>query len=166
MVSHPSLCSFLHPHIQLSTTLFGSTYPHILVVMYGYDSWTVKKVECRRIDAFKLWCWRRLFRVLDSKGIKPVSPNGNQPWIVIGRTYAKAGAPILWLPVVKSWLTGKDPDAGKDWGQEKKGATEDELVGWYHWFKGHEFEWTLGESEGQESLVCFSPWGCKEPDRA
>ena len=129
--------------------------------MCWYGSWTRKKIEWQRIGAFELWCWRRLLWVLDSKGIKPVSPKGNQPWIVIGRTDVEAGAPILWPPVVKSWLIWKDPDAGKDWGQKEKGMTEDKLVGWYHWLKGHEFERTLGENEGQESLVCFSPWGHK-----
>ena len=89
------------------------------VVMYGRESWTIKKAECRRIDAFELWCWRRLESPLDSKEIQPVSPKGNQPWIFLGRTDAET--PILWPPGEKSWLTGKNPDAGKDWGQEEKG---------------------------------------------
>jgi len=82
---------------------------------------------------------------LDSKEIKPVNHKGNQPWIFIGRTDAKAEAPILWPPDASSRLTGKDPDAGKDWGQEEKGATEDELFGWHHQLHGHEFEQTLGD---------------------
>ena len=97
------------------------------------------------------------------KEIKPVNPKGNQPWIFILRTDAEAEAPILWPPDEKSWLIGEDPDAGKDWGQEEKGATEDEMVGWHHQLNGHEFEQTLGDGEGQGSLVCCSPWGCKEP---
>ena len=99
---------------------------------------------------------------LDCKEIKPVNPQGNQPWIFTGRTDAKAEAPILWPPDAKSWLTGKDPDAGKDWGQEETAVTEDEMVGWYHWLSGREFEQTLGDSEGQGSLVCYSSWGRKE----
>ena len=97
---------------------------------------------------------------LDSK-IKPVSPKGNSPWIFIGRTDAEAEAPIFWPPDVKSWLTGKDPGAGKDWEQEEKRTTEDEMVGWHHQLNGHEFEETPGDSEGQESLVCCSPRGHK-----
>ena len=89
---------------------------------------------------------------LDNKEIKLVHPKGNQPWIFIGRTDAEAEAPILWLPDAKSQLIGKDPDAGKDWGQEEKQATEDEMNGWHHWLNGHEFEGTLGDSEGQGSL--------------
>ena len=92
------------------------------------------------------------------------NPEGNQPWIFTGRTGAKAEAPILWAPVVKSWLNGKDPDAGKDWRREEKGATEDEMDGWHHGLNGHEFEQTSGDSEGQGSLVCCSPWGPKELD--
>ena len=88
---------------------------------------------------------------LDCREIKPVNPTGNQPWIFTGRTDAEAETPILWLPDVKSQVTGKDPNAGKDWGQKEKGATEDEVVGWYHRLKGHEFEQTLGGREGQES---------------
>jgi len=100
---------------------------------------------------------------LDSKEIKPVNPKGNQPWIFIGRADAEAEAPILWPPDAESQFIGKDPDAGKDWGHEK-GVTEDEMVGWHHWLNGHEFEPTSGNSEGQGSLACCSPWGHKELD--
>ena len=89
---------------------------------------------------------------LDRKEIKPVNPKGNQPWIFIGRSDAEAEAPLLWPPDAKSWLTGKDPDAGKDWGQEEKGATENEMVGWHHWLNGHEFEQTLGDSKAWRVL--------------
>ena len=95
-----------------------------------------------------------------SKEIKPIKPKGNQPWIFIGRT--DTVAPLIWPPDVKSQLIGKDPDAGKDWGREEKEVTEDEMAGWHHWLNGHEFEQTLGDSEGQGSLACCSPWGCKE----
>ena len=100
---------------------------------------------------------------LDSKEIKPINPKENQPWIFIGRTDAEAEAPTLWPPNMKSWLIGKDPDAGKDWGQEK-GATEDDMVGWYHWLRGHEFQQTPGDTGGQRTLVCCSPWSHRESD--
>ena len=102
------------------------------VVMYGCESWTVKKAERRRIDAFELWYWRRLLRVLWTARRSNQSIL-NQPWIFIGRTDAEAEAPILWPPDAESWLIGKDPGAGKDWRQEEKGATEDEMVGWHQW---------------------------------
>ena len=95
---------------------------------------------------------------LHSKEIKPVNPKGNQSWIFVGRIDAEDEAPILWPPDVKNWLIGKDPDAGKDWRQEEKGITEDEMVGWHHWLNGHEFEQALGDGEGQRRLVCCSPW--------
>jgi len=101
---------------------------------------------------------------LHSKEIKPVNPQENQPWIFIGRTDAKAEAPIPWPPDMKSQLMGKIPDAGKDWGQEEKRKTEDEMVGWHHQFSGHESEQTSEDSEGQGSLACCSPWGHKESD--
>ena len=108
--------------------------------MYGGESWTIKKTKHLRIDAFQLWCWRRLLRsLLDSKEIKPVNPKGNKPWIVIGRNDVEAEAPILWPPDAKSWLIRKDPDAAKDWGQEKE-TTEDEMAGWDPQLNGHEFE--------------------------
>ena len=98
---------------------------------------------------------------LDCKEIKPVNPKGNQSWIFIGRTDAEAEAPVLWPPDVKNWLIGKDPDAGKDCRWEEKWRTEDEMVGWRHWLYGHEFEQAPGVGDGQGSLVCCSPWGCR-----
>ena len=135
------------------------------VVMYGYESWTIKKAKHQRIDAFELWCWRRLLRVLDNREIKSVSPKENQPWIFIGRTDVEAEAPIFRPPDAKSQLIRKDPDAGKDWRQEKKGVTEDEMIGWHHQLNGHEFEQALGVGDGQGSLAGCSPCGCKELDK-
>ena len=115
------------------------------------------------------WCFwtvvleKTLESPLDSKEIQPAYPKGNQSWIFIGRTDAETEPPILWPPDVKNWLIRKDPDAGKDWRQEEK-TTEDEMAGWHHWLDGHEFEQTLGVGDGQGSLVCCSPWGCKELD--
>ena len=120
--------------------------------------------------ALKNWCFqivvleKTLESPFDSKQITLVNPKGNQSWIFIGRTDAKAETPILRPPDVKSWLIGKDPDAGKEWRQEEKGMTEDEMVGWHHWLNGHEFEQTLGDSEGLGSLACCSPWGHKKLD--
>ena len=118
----------------------------------------------------KNWCFwtvmleKTLKSPLDCKEIKPVSPEGNQPWTFFGRTDAEAEAPLLWPPDVKSHLIRKGPEAGKDWRQEEKGATEDEMVGWLHWFNGHGFEQAPGDGEVQESLACCSPWGHKESD--
>ena len=95
---------------------------------------------------------------LGLKEIQPVHPKGNQSWIFIGKTDAEAETPILWPVDEKSWLIWEDPDAGKDWRWEEKGMTEDEIVGWHHWLKGHEFEYTPGVGDGQGSLVCYSPW--------
>ena len=99
------------------------------VVMHGCESWTIKKAEHRRIDAFELCCWRRFLRIPWIKAIKPINPKGNQSWIFIGRTDAEAKVKILWLPDEKSWFTGKDLDAEKDWEQEEKWTTEDKMVG-------------------------------------
>ena len=114
--------------------------------------------------ALKNWCFHTvvleetLESPLDCKKMKPVYPEGNQSWILIGRTDAKAEALILWPSNVRRWLIGKDPDAGKDWGQEEMGMTEDEMVGWYHQVDGYEFEQASGDSEGQRSLACCTPW--------
>ena len=110
------------------------------VVMYGCESWTVKKAECRRIDAFELWCWRRLLRVpgtarrSNQSILKEISPGCSLEGMTL-----KAETPKLWPPHMNSWLIGKDPNAGKDWGQEEKGTTEDEMAGWHHQFDGHGF---------------------------
>ena len=133
--------------------------------MYGCESWTVKKAEHRRIDAFELWCWRRFLRVPWTAG------RSNQSilkeidfWVFFGRNDAKAETPVLWSPHAKSWLIGKDSDAGRDWGQEKKGTTEVEMAGWHHRLDGREFEWTPGVGDGQGGLACCYSWGRKESD--
>ena len=134
------------------------------VVMNGCE------MDYKESWAPKNWCFwsvvleKTLESPLDCREIKPVSPEGNQKWIFIGRTDAKAETPILWPPHLKNWLTGKDPDAGKDWRQEEKGMTEDEMVGWHHQLNGHESEPALGVGDGQASLGCCSPWGGKESD--
>ena len=118
----------------------------------------------------KNWCFwtvvlkKILESPLDCKDIKPINPKGIQPWIFIGRTDAKAETPILWPPGVKNWLTWKDPDDGKDWRQEEKGITGDEMAGWHHWLNGCEFEQAPGVGDEQGGLACCSTWGCKELD--
>ena len=128
------------------------------------------ELEYKESWALKNWCFwtlvleKTLESPLDSKEIQPVHPKGNQLGIFIGRTDAVAETSILWPLDVKSWLIWKDPDAGKDWKWKEKGMTEDEMFGWHHWFNGHEFEPALGDGEGQGSLACCSPWGCRESD--
>ena len=139
---------------------------------YGFSSshvwmWELDYKESR---VQKNWCFstvvlgKTLESPLDCKEIKPANTKGNQSWIFIGRTDAEAETPILWSPDVKNWLIGKDPDAGKDWRQEQKGTTENEMVGWHHHLYGHDLEQAPGVGDGQGSLVCCSPWGCKESD--
>ena len=135
------------------------------VVMYGCKSWT------KEGWVPKNWCFwtvvlekMTLESPLNSKEIKPVNPKGNQSWIFILRTDAEAEDLILWPPNSKSWLIRKGPDAGKDWRQEEKGISEDEIIGWHHQLNGHEFEQAPGDSEGQGSLACCSPWGRQELD--
>ena len=132
--------------------------------MYRSESWTVKKAEHRRIDAFELWCWRRLLRVTwtarrPNQSILKLSVL-NVHW----KDWCWSWNSILWPSDAKNWLIWKDPDAGKDWGQEEKGMTEDEMVAWHHRLNGHGFGWTLGVGDGQEGLACCSSWGCKELD--
>ena len=135
------------------------------VVMYGCESGSIKKGWWT-----KNWCFRTvvlekiLESPLDCKEIKLVHLKGNQSWIFIERTDVEAKAPILWLPDAKSRLIGKDPDARKDWGQEEKGVTKGEMVGWHHRLNGHKSEQALGHGEGQGSLVCYSPWAHKKLD--
>ena len=148
--------------ITLPTKVHLSKAMVFPVVMCGCESWTIKKAEHWRIDAFELCCWRKLLSPLNCKEIQPVHPKGNQSWILIERTDAEAETPILWPPDAKNWLIWKDPDAGKDWGQEEKGTTEDEMAGWHHRLNGHGFGWTLGVGDGQRSVVCYRPCGRKE----
>ena len=135
------------------------------VVMYGCESWTVKKAKHWRIDAFELWCWRKPLRVpwtvrrSNQSILKEISPGCSLEGLIL-----KLKLPILWPLDAKSWLIGKDLDAGKDWGQEEKGTTEDGMVGWHHWLNGHGFGWTPGVGDGQGGLVCCSSWGRKESD--
>ena len=133
---------------------------------YGFPSSHVQVWELDLKESWKPknWCFwivllEKTFKSpLDCRDIKPVNPKGNQPWIFIERTDAEAEAPILWPLYVKSSHSRKDPDAGKDWGQEEKGMAEVGMVGWHHWISGHEFKWTPQDIGGQRSLVCFSPW--------
>ena len=134
------------------------------VVMYECESWTIKDAEYQRIDAFELWCWRRLLRVPWTARRFNQSILKNQSWRFIGRTEVEAKIPILWPPDVKNCLTTKDPVAGKGWRWKEKGTTEDEMVGWHHQLNGLRFGWILGAGDGQGGLVCCSPWGGKEPD--
>ena len=131
----------------------------LTVVMYGCQSWTIKKAKCWRIDAFELWCWRRLSRV---------------PWTArrTNQSILKENSPgcsleglTLKLKLQKDWLIWKDPDVGKDWGQEEKGTTEDEMAGWHYRLDGQEFEWTPGVGDGQGGLACCNLWSRKESDK-
>ena len=123
-----------------------------------------RKAEHWRIDAFELWCWRRLESPLGCKEIQPVHSEGDQPWDFFGRNDAEAETPVHWPPHAKSWLIGKDSDAGRDWGQEEKGTTEDEMAGWHHWLNGRESKWTLGVGDGHGGLANCDSWGHKESD--
>ena len=123
--------------------------------MYGCENGTLKKVEHWRIDAFELWCWRRLESPLDCKEIQPVNPKGNQSWIFIGRTDIEDETPILWPTDTKNWLIWKYTDAGKDW-RQGVGMTDYEMVGWHHLLNGNEFEQDTGVGGGQGSMTCCS----------
>ena len=146
----------------LSSQGYGFSSSHVWMWELDYkESWAPKK---------KNWCFwtvvleKMLESPLDSKKIQPVHPKGDQSWVFVGRTDAEAETPILWPPHAKIWLIGKDPDAGRDWGQEEKGMTEDELAGWHHRLDGHEFGKTPGVGDGQGSLACCNSWGHKESD--
>ena len=131
---------------------------------YGFSSGHVQiwELDCEESWALKNWCFwtvvlgKTLESPLDCKEVQPVHPKGDQSWVFIGRTDAKAETPIVWPPHAKSWLFGKDPDAGRDWGQEEKGTTEEEMAGWHHWLDAHEFGWTPGVGDGQGGLACYS----------
>ena len=122
------------------------------------------ELDCEEGWAPKNWCFwtvvleKTLESPLDCKEIQPVHSK-DQSWVFIGRTDVEAETPVVWSPYAKNWLTGKDSDAGRDWGQEEKGMTEDEITGWHHWLDGRESEWTPGVGDGQGGLVCCDSWG-------
>ena len=139
---------------------YGFSSSHVWMWELDYKESSAPKNRCFSTVVLE----KTLESPLNCKEIKLVNPKGNQSWILIGRTDAEAETPILWPPDAKNWLIGKDPDIGKDWRQEEKRTTEDEMVGLHHWFDGHEFEQASGIGDGQGSLACCSPWGCKESD--
>ena len=128
------------------------------------------ELDCEESWVLKNWCFwtvvleKTLESPLDCKEIQPVYSKGDHPWVFFGRNDAKAATPVLWPPHVKSWLIGKDSDAGRDWGQEEKGTKEDEMAGWHHRLDGGESEWTLGVGDRQGGLACCNSWGRKELD--
>ena len=141
------------------------------VGMYGCESWTIKKSECRRIDAFELWCWRRLLRIpwiarrSNQSILKEISPEYSLDRLMLKLKLQYFGHLLQRTDSLeKTWPTGKDPDAGKDWRQEEKGTTENDMAGWYHQLNGHGFGWTPRVGDGQGSLACYSPWSHKESD--
>ena len=158
--------------ITLPTKFHQAKVMVFWVVMCECESWFPPKNLSFHKESWapKNWCFwtvvlEKTFECpLDYKEIKPVHPKVNQSWIFSGRTDAEVEAPKLWPPDAKNWLIWKDPDAGKDWRHEEKGMTEDKMVEWHHRLNGHEFELALGDGEGQESLACCSPRGCKESD--
>ena len=135
------------------------------VVTYGCESWTIKNAVCQRIDAFKLWCGRRLLRIpwtarrSNQSILREINPEYSLEGLM-----AEAETPVFWSSDANSWLIGKVPDAGKDWGQKEKRVSEEEMAGWHHWCNEHEHEQTPGDGEGQGGLVSCSPWGHKELD--
>ena len=134
-------------------------------IMYGCESRTIKKAERRRIDGFELWCCRRLLRVpWTARRSNQSILRDNNPEYSFEGLMLKLKLQYFGHLIANSWLTGKDPDSGKDWGQEEKRITEDEMVGWHHRLNGHEFDQTLGDSDRQGRLSCCSPWGHKESD--
>ena len=145
------------------------TKVHLVKAMVFPVVW-MWELDCEESWVLKNWCFwtvvleKTLESPLDCKEIQPVHPKGDQSWIFIGRTDVEAETPILWPPDAKSWLIGKDPDAGRDWGQEEKGTTEDEMAGWHHQLNGREIEWTPGVGDGQGGLACCNSWGHKESD--
>ena len=147
-----------NPNQKRNKTILSSSY----VWMWELD--------CEESWAMKNWCFgtvvleKTLESPLDCKEIQPVHSEGDQSWDFFGRNNAKAETPVLWPPHEKSWLTGKYFDAGRDWGQEEKGMTEDEMTGWHHWLDGRDSEWSPGVGDGQGGLACWDSWGCKESD--
>ena len=181
--TEPRKVRFLSPHLhqptlvtlQLETRSSAQSLSLIIKLFLNVKSFSSGHVWMWELDykeswAQENWCFwtvvleKTLESPLDCKEMQPVLSKGDQSWVFIGRTDVEAETPIRWPPHAKSWLIGKDPDDGKDWGQEEKGATEDKMVGWHHWLNGHGFGWTLGVGDGQGGLACCGSWGHKELD--
>ena len=150
--------------ITLSTKVF------LVKAMFSSSHVWMWELDCEECWAPKNWCFwtvvleKTVESPLDCKEIQPVHSKGDQSWVFFGRNDTKAETPVLWPPLAKSWLIGKDSDAGRDWGQEEKGTTEDEMAGWHHWLDGRKSEWTPGVGDGQGGLACCNLWGRKESD--
>ena len=157
-------------HIKKQRHYFANKCPPSQSYGFSNSHVWIWELDCEESWVPKNWCFwtavleKTLESPLDCKEIQPVHPKGIQSWIFIGRTDVEAETPILWPPDAKNWLIGKDLDVVKDWRQEEKGMTEDEMAGWNYWLAGHEFEQALGVGNGQGSLACCSPWGSKESD--
>ena len=157
-------------HIQKQRHYFANKGPSSQGYGFSCRHVWMWELDCEESWALKNWCFwtvvleKTLDSPLDCKEIQPVHSKGDQPWDFFGRNDAEAETPVLWPLHVKSWLTGKDSDAGRDWEQEEKGTTEDEMAGWHHRLNGREFEWIPGIGDGQGGLACCNSWGCKESD--
>ena len=157
-------------HIQKHRHYFANKVPSSRSYGFSCGHVWMWELDCEESWAPKNWCFwtvvleKTLESPVDCKEIQPVHPKGDQSWVFIGRTDAEAETPVLWPPHAKSWLIGKDPDAGRDWGQEEKGTTEDEMAGWHLWLNGRESRWTPGVGDGQGGLVCCDSQGRKESD--
>ena len=160
-------CDIPKEHVKKQRHYFSDKSPYSQSYVFSSSHIWMWELNHKEGWVPKNWCFqtmvleKTLESPLDSQEIKPVNPKGNQPWIFIGKTDAKAEAPVVWPTALKSQLIWKDPDARKDWRQEEKGVTEDEMVRWHHWHNGNEPKQTPGDHEGQGSLVCCSPWDCK-----
>ena len=158
----------LREHIKKQKHYFANKGPSSQGYSFSSSHVWMWELDCKENWVLKNWCFwtvvleKTLESLLGCKEILPVNPKRKHSWILIGRTDAEAEAPILWPPDAKNWLIRKDPDAGKDWGWEEKGTTEDETVEWHHQLNGHEFGWTPGVGDGQGCLVCCGSWGHKE----
>ena len=156
--------------ILKSRHYFANKGPSSQIYVFSSSHVWMWELDYKESRVLKNWCFwtvaleKTLESPLDHKEIQPVHPNGDQSWVFIGRTDAKAETPILWPLHVKSWLIGKDSDVARDWGQEEKGTTEDEMAGWHHRLNGREFAWTPGVGDGQGGLTCCNSWGRKESD--
>ena len=157
-------------HIQKQRHYFANKGSSSQCYGFSSDRIWMWEWDCEESWVPKNWCFwtvvleKTLESPLDCKEIQPVHSEADQSWVFFGRNDAEAETPVLWPPHVNSWLIGKDSDAGRDWGQEEKGTTEDEMAGWHHRLDGCEFEWTPGVGDGQGGLACCDSWGRKELD--